>query len=326
MRSGSGLGRDLPHRFVSFRRRTRIYPSQQTCPNREVGTTLQGKTSRCFNMNFPTKKSNRIPVGFRRSVYRNCLNKDPTRIIVPSYIQSNMNNDNALLNGRTMDFGPFGMLEEYDSKQTIWVGDAGYFAFENQLSAGAVIFFTLLQACAGLFTPPNFPETEFNKFAERATAILKEYMPLANRKWHARLGAKLGFGPDGWGSGGSGENLPVEKWWKEAKVVLEREKVDYTHFFRALAEFSEEEFRAVSSMGETGKIRIEGTGFERMLYRGSGKWEGPVENVVKGWIKVGKMGFLELFGILRPPLENSFGGCRWTISRTIETSPHSDSR
>ena len=40
------------------------------------------------------------------------------------YVQGNMNNDNALLNGRTMDYGPFGFVDRpFKKKHQFWEGD-----------------------------------------------------------------------------------------------------------------------------------------------------------------------------------------------------------
>lgn len=55
------------------------------------------------------------------------------------YVQGNMNSDNTLLAGRTLDYGPFGWLEKYDPLYQPFTSDgAGNFAFMRQPTAMGV--------------------------------------------------------------------------------------------------------------------------------------------------------------------------------------------
>jgi hypothetical protein len=52
------------------------------------------------------------------------------------YVQGNMNSDNTLLGGRTVDYGPFGFLEKYQKLYQPFTGDSmGNFAFSRQPEA-----------------------------------------------------------------------------------------------------------------------------------------------------------------------------------------------
>ena len=53
--------------------------------------------------------------------------------------------DNALLNGRTMDYGPFGFVDRpFDQTWNHWEGDSERkFGFVNQPLAGKVVLLTL---------------------------------------------------------------------------------------------------------------------------------------------------------------------------------------
>lgn len=52
------------------------------------------------------------------------------------YTQGNMNSDNTLLSGRTVDYGPYGWMEKFDPKYQPFTTDAaGNFAFEKQVQA-----------------------------------------------------------------------------------------------------------------------------------------------------------------------------------------------
>lgn len=55
------------------------------------------------------------------------------------YVQGNMNSDNTLLAGRTLDYGPFGWLERFDPLYQPFTSDgAGNFAFMRQPTAMGV--------------------------------------------------------------------------------------------------------------------------------------------------------------------------------------------
>mmetsp|Transcript_20780 Transcript_20780/g.34360 ORF Transcript_20780/g.34360 Transcript_20780/m.34360 type:complete len:587 (-) Transcript_20780:280-2040(-) len=63
------------------------------------------------------------------------------------YVQGNMNSDNCLLSGRTMDYGPFGFMESYDPLWTPFTSDPDKkFSFERQPLAANVNVATLVEA------------------------------------------------------------------------------------------------------------------------------------------------------------------------------------
>jgi uncharacterized protein YdiU (UPF0061 family) len=52
------------------------------------------------------------------------------------YVQGNMNSDNTLLSGATIDYGPYGWMERYDPLYQPFTSDPrGNFAFARQPSA-----------------------------------------------------------------------------------------------------------------------------------------------------------------------------------------------
>ncbi|XP_063899869.1 protein adenylyltransferase SelO-like [Zophobas morio] len=68
------------------------------------------------------------------------------------YVQGNMNSDNCLLAGITMDYGPFGFVEKYDPLWTPFTSDPQQnFGFERQLLASYVNFATLTKALMPIF-------------------------------------------------------------------------------------------------------------------------------------------------------------------------------
>jgi uncharacterized protein YdiU (UPF0061 family) len=40
--------------------------------------------------------------------------------------------DNCLINGGTVDYGPFGFIEQYDPGWGMWISSGNHFAFMNQ--------------------------------------------------------------------------------------------------------------------------------------------------------------------------------------------------
>jgi uncharacterized protein YdiU (UPF0061 family) len=63
------------------------------------------------------------------------------------YVQGNMNSDNCLLGGRTLDYGPFGFIERYDPMWSPFTSDADKkFGFERQPLAAQVNLATLAKA------------------------------------------------------------------------------------------------------------------------------------------------------------------------------------
>ncbi len=70
------------------------------------------------------------------------------------YVQGNMNSDNCLLSGRTMDYGPFGFLEAYEPLWSPFTSDMERkFGFERQPLAAQVNLMTLARAVLSMFAP-----------------------------------------------------------------------------------------------------------------------------------------------------------------------------
>ncbi|CAD7957595.1 unnamed protein product [Amoebophrya sp. A25] len=147
------------------------------------------------------------------------------------YIQGNMNNDNALLCGRTMDFGPFGMLEEFNPKQQIWEGDMeGKFAYANQPLAGQVILMTLCQSLLALFQ--NDEGMQDRLINSHLKPLLESY----DARWkqiHYNRNCRRKLGLQSWNAEALGA-------FRKLEVILAKDKLDFIHFFRSLAKLAEE--------------------------------------------------------------------------------------
>ena len=110
------------------------------------------------------------------------------------YVQGNMNSDNCLLSGRTMDYGPFGFLEKYEPLWSPFTSDMERkFGFERQPLAAQVNLMTLARALLPLFERLEEPEASL----ERMQAIVsEEYPQLLQRELGEMRRQKLGLA--GW--------------------------------------------------------------------------------------------------------------------------------
>eukprot|EP00934_Nitzschia_sp_Nitz4_P005818 Nitzschia sp. Nitz4//NODE_657_length_7541_cov_75.275047//6296//7540//NITZ4_additional_000097-RA//1//CDS//3329532025//5808//frame0 len=62
------------------------------------------------------------------------------------FAQGNFNADNCLVGGKTMDYGPFGWMEEYTPLFAKWTGSGDHFGFLNQPAAGFANYQVLVES------------------------------------------------------------------------------------------------------------------------------------------------------------------------------------
>ena len=129
-----------------------------------------------------------------------------------------MNTDNMSILGLTIDYGPFGFLDEFDAGFICNHSDyAGRYAFNQQPNVGLWNLYKLAQTLVSLIEP------------EDAEAVLNEYPQIFTEEFGRLMREKLG--------------LNTEK-EKDAELIdelfgiLQENRVDYTLFFRRLAEFN----------------------------------------------------------------------------------------
>ena len=144
-----------------------------------------------------------------------------------------MNTDNMSILGLTLDYGPFGFMEEFDRGYICNHSDeTGRYAFDQQ---PMVAYWNL--ACLGGALTPLAP-------VEALTEVLNTYPAAFNERLDRRMGEKLGLG--------RAEPGDTEL-WSEALNLLAEQKVDYTSFFRSLSDFD---------TGETRRLFACPTGFD----------------------------------------------------------------
>jgi len=139
------------------------------------------------------------------------------------YIQGNMNSDNCLLNGRTVDYGPFGYLEEFDPRAQPFTSDpAGNFCYQQQPVAARINLVSFGGALMSMA-----PEDEQDEWIEELNSVLKGFMEKYANMNDENNRKKLGLTE--W-------NDEVRALWIELNKCLVSTPTDFIVFFRQLAD------------------------------------------------------------------------------------------
>jgi serine/tyrosine/threonine adenylyltransferase len=143
------------------------------------------------------------------------------RWMLVGFVHGVMNTDNMAISGETIDYGPCAFMEAYDPATVFSsIDHAGRYAYGNQ---PAVAQWNLARLAETLL-PLLHPETDAAVAA--ATDVLASFPGHYREVWRHGMHAKLGLadvGPDG--------DAMIE----ELLTLLQRQAVDVTSFFRALA-------------------------------------------------------------------------------------------
>ena len=155
-----------------------------------------------------------------------------------------MNTDNMSILGLTLDYGPFGFMEDYDAGYICNHSDHnGRYAFNQQPYIGLWNLSCLAQALLPLVQK------------EALKACLDRYQPLFEQEYLALMRAKLGLT----------EARPEDRELIDGFLgLLQRTQADYTIVFRELGQFSS------STEVATGKLRehfLDRDGFEEWTAR-----------------------------------------------------------
>eukprot|EP00929_Paragymnodinium_shiwhaense_P103409 TRINITY_DN66899_c0_g1_i1.p1 TRINITY_DN66899_c0_g1~~TRINITY_DN66899_c0_g1_i1.p1 ORF type:complete len:357 (-),score=45.97 TRINITY_DN66899_c0_g1_i1:299-1369(-) len=136
------------------------------------------------------------------------------------YVQSNFNADNCLVNGRTMDYGPFGFIETYDPEWGMWVGSGSHFAFMNQHNAAGKNFRMLCRSLAPLLDKEGQKEL---------IGLVEEYDEVADHALSQMWARKLGF---------ANATRLTQELAGSLLSLMEQHPTDYTILWRQLAELT----------------------------------------------------------------------------------------
>ena len=145
-----------------------------------------------------------------------------------------MNSDNCLLSGRTMDYGPFGFVEEYKPLWSPFTSDAERkFGFERQPLAAQVNLMTLARSLLPLL------DREDERSVEALQKIVEdEYAEMMQREVGQMRRAKMGLAE--WDEAASATL------WPQLQSLMSRASVDYTLLWRQLAYATPDEVEAAA--------------------------------------------------------------------------------
>eukprot|EP00522_Entomoneis_paludosa_P007389 CAMPEP_0172455102 /NCGR_PEP_ID=MMETSP1065-20121228/11894_1 /TAXON_ID=265537 /ORGANISM="Amphiprora paludosa, Strain CCMP125" /LENGTH=640 /DNA_ID=CAMNT_0013207557 /DNA_START=250 /DNA_END=2172 /DNA_ORIENTATION=- len=137
------------------------------------------------------------------------------------FAQGNFNADNCLIAGRTMDYGPFGWMEEYNPLFAKWTGSGNHFGFMNQPSAGFANYDVLAESVGLVISAARGDESP--------DAVREELMGKAQQIFtdevDATFRAKMGFERD---------QDVADDLWQGLEPLIRKSRTDWTVFFRRL--------------------------------------------------------------------------------------------
>ena len=99
------------------------------------------------------------------------------------YCQGNFNSDNCAAGGFTLDYGPFGFIDQFDPQYQPWTGGGVHFSFLNQPQAAERNFQMLCTALKPLLDPQGQ-----QRLKEIADGFARAMQARMIRMWGAKLG------------------------------------------------------------------------------------------------------------------------------------------
>ena len=152
---------------------------------------------------------------------KNCVTKTAKTIAqwqAVGFSHGVMNTDNMSILGDTIDYGPFGFMDSYNPRFICNHSDTeGRYSFKNQPSVGLWNLNALARCFSSLLTNDELID------------CLKQYEPEFLKQYYRLMADKIGL-----------ESLHASdsKLIDQLLLVLEKDAVDYSVFFRRLCDFS----------------------------------------------------------------------------------------
>ena len=138
------------------------------------------------------------------------------------FAQGNFNADNCLVAGRTMDYGPFGFMDEYHPLFAKWTGSGDHFGFMNQVNAGYANYAMLVSSVMPIIEAYSNSMEEANSFQDE---IMGKGQQIFENKLMEALRSKMGFHP---------EDESADEIWADLESLLRESRADWTVFWRQL--------------------------------------------------------------------------------------------
>lgn len=132
------------------------------------------------------------------------------------YCQGNFNSDNTAVGGYTLDYGPFGFIDNFDAQYQPWTGGGMHFSFFNQGEAARQNYLMFCSALMPLLT--QYPEAQ-----KKLITIRNGFANVFQDKMETMWAKKLGL-----------DTFDTEL-FNELMSLMSNSFVDYTIFFRELS-------------------------------------------------------------------------------------------
>lgn len=136
------------------------------------------------------------------------------------YCQGNFNSDNCAVGGFTLDYGPFGFMDDFNPQYQPWTGGGEHFSFLNQPQAAEYNFQMFCKALLPLLQDDADATQQLNMITIRFSKVMQEKM---TNMWATKLGLA---------------NYDADL-FKELIILMLQTSVDYTIFFRELSHIPE---------------------------------------------------------------------------------------
>lgn len=137
------------------------------------------------------------------------------------YCQGNFNSDNCAVGGFTLDYGPFGFIDNFHPRYQPWTGGGVHFSFFNQPEAARQNFKMFCKSLRVLFENNKEVQKQLDEIEDNFSDVMQKKM---EEMWASKLGIKK-----------FDENL-----FRELIVLMIETSVDYTLFFRELSSIPED--------------------------------------------------------------------------------------
>ncbi|MDC0933203.1 protein adenylyltransferase SelO family protein [Arcobacteraceae bacterium] len=132
------------------------------------------------------------------------------------YCQGNFNGDNCAAGGFTLDYGPFGFIDNFDPEYQSWTGGGQHFAFLNQPEAAKRNFGMFCTSLKLLLKDDKNDLSELNEITDDFSDLMQSKM---EEMWAQKLGL----------------DKFDAKLFNELETLMLQTAVDYTIFFRELS-------------------------------------------------------------------------------------------
>jgi uncharacterized protein YdiU (UPF0061 family) len=137
------------------------------------------------------------------------------------YCQGNFNSDNTAMGGITLDYGPFGFMDNFEPKYQPWTGGGMHFSFLNQPQAAERNYHMFCTAVLPLLLGNDDAIKELDQIRSTFSQVMQARMI---SMWSAKLGLK---------------RFDAELFNTLINLMMET-SVDYTIFFRELSHVPED--------------------------------------------------------------------------------------